>query len=59
MQDVCYQAFRSWQGSCLQGQVVSVGLAPVASDLLLMLNVLPEADERDEVVIDLLLIDNI
>lgn len=59
MQDVCYQAFRSWQDSCLQGQVVSVGLAPVASDLLLMLNVLPEADERDEVVIDLLLIDNI
>ena len=50
--------FGSWQGSAFKA-VVSVRQAPVAIDLLSMLNVLPEADERNEAVIDLLLIGNI
>ena len=59
VQDVCYQAFWSWQGRCFQGDVVSIGRTPIAIDLISMLNVLPEAEEGNEAVIDLLLIDNI
>ena len=46
-------------GRWFQSDVVSVRRAPVATDLILMLNVLPETDEGNEAVIDLLLIDNI